>query len=140
MVAAMAMAVALTGCADGVIAPEPVTTATLAPSFALMAGATLVRARGSIYEPGRATVLVYNWDGSGSVPVDLTGIVLPGSSFVVHNVQDLFGAPVASGTFGGGAITLPLSGVPPPAPTGMVSSPSPGTGTGFHVFVVSVTQ
>jgi hypothetical protein len=58
----------------------------------------------------------------------------------VHNVQDLFGAPVASGTFGGGAVTLPLSGVPPPAPTGMASSPSPGTGTDFHVFVVSVTQ
>jgi hypothetical protein len=100
----------------------------------------LVRMRGSSYEPGRATILVYNWNGSGSVPVELTGIVPHGASFVVHNVQDLFGAPVASGTFGGGAITLPLAGVPPPAPTGMATSPSPGTGTEFHVFVVSVTQ
>ena len=115
----------------------------LGGSDSVRAGApasALVRVRGSSYEPGRATILVYNWDGSGSVPVDLTGIVPHGASFVVHNVQDLFGAPVASGAFGGGAVMLPLSGVPPPAPTGMASSPSPGTGTGFHVFVVSVTQ
>ena len=100
----------------------------------------LVRVRASSYEPGRATILVYNWDGRASVPVDLTGVVPHGSSFVVHNVQDLFGAPVASGTFGGEAVMLPLAGVRPSAPTGMASSPSPGTGTEFHVFVVSVTQ
>jgi hypothetical protein len=100
----------------------------------------LVRVRASSYEPGRATIMVYNWGASGAVSVDLTGIVPHGAPFVVHNVQDLFGAPVASGAFGGGTVTLPLSGVPPPAPTGMTSSPSPGTGTEFHVFVVSVTQ
>jgi hypothetical protein len=115
----------------------------LGGSDSVRAGAptsALVRVRARSYEPGRASILVYNWDRSGSAQVDLTGVVPPGSPFVVHNVQDLFGAPVASGTFGGGAVTLPLSGVPPPAPTGMASSPSPGTGTEFHVFVVSVTQ
>ena len=101
---------------------------------------TQVRVRPSRYEPGRANIIVYNWAGSGSVDVDLTGVVPAGSRYEVRNVQDLFGAPVASGTYSGGAVTLPLAGVRPPAPTGMSSSPSPGTGTEFHVFVVSVTQ
>jgi hypothetical protein len=98
--------------------------------------ADLVQVRASSYEPGRAHIVVYNWSRSGSASVDLGGIVAPGSRFSVHNVQDILGAPVASGTFGGGAVTLPLSGVRPPAPTGMATSPSPGTGTEFHVFVV----
>ena len=91
------------------------------------------------YEAGRANIVVYNWDRRGSVPLDLTGILPVGAQYEIRNVQNLFSAPVASGTYAGGSISLPLAVVPPPAPIGMSSSPAPGTGADFHVFVITVT-
>ena len=56
--------------------------------------------------------------------------------FGVRNVQDLFGTPVASGTYGGGSITIPIIAVPPPVPIG-ITSLAPSTGIAFNVFVVT---
>src|SRR5205823_14806123 len=70
------------------------------------------------YEPGRANVIIYNWTRQGSVPVDLSGVLEVGDRFEVHNVQDLWGTPVISGTYGGGAVSLPMNGVTPPQPIG----------------------
>jgi hypothetical protein len=102
-------------------------------------GAVRVFVRPNRYEPGRANVIVYNPSGQGSVTVDLSAVVPPGVRYEVRNVQDLFGAPVASGT-GGGAISLPMSGVRPPTPVGMSSSPAPTTGPYFNVFVVTIVS
>jgi len=102
-------------------------------------GAVRVFVRPNRYEPGRANVIVYNPSGQGSVTVDLSGVVPPGVRYEVRNVQDLFGAPVASGT-GGGAISLPMSGVRPPTPVGMSSSSAPTTGPYFNVFVVTIVS
>ena len=90
----------------------------------------------SPYEAGRGHVTVYNWTGAGSVTVDLSGVLNPGDQYEVRNVQDLFGAPVASGTYSG-AVTLPMNGVTPPAPVGFTSSRAPKTGPNFDVFVVT---
>ena len=91
------------------------------------------------YEAGRANIVVYNWDRRGSVLLDLTGILPAGARYEIRNVQSLFSAPVTSGTYGGGSISLPLGAVPPPTPIGLSSSPAPGTGADFHVFVLTVT-
>jgi len=99
--------------------------------------ATQVFVRPNRYEPGRATVVVYNWGNQGSVAVDLTGIVAVGSRYEVRNVQDLFGAPVASGTFGGGTIAIPMGGVTPPQPIGGSPVAPLVTGPAFDVFVVT---
>jgi hypothetical protein len=64
-------------------------------------------------------------------------VLSPGDRYEVRNVQKLFGAPIASGTFNGGAITLPMSGVTPPTPVGLSSSLAPKTGPDFDVFVVA---
>ena len=55
---------------------------------------------------------------------------------VVQNVQDFFGAPVASGRYEGGSIVLPMAGRTPPAPVGRGFTPPPVTGPTFNVFVV----
>jgi parallel beta-helix repeat protein len=87
------------------------------------------------YERGRANVIVYNWDRVGSVSVDLSGVLPSGTRYEVHPVQDFYGTPVASGTYGGGSISIPLSAIRPPTPIGSSVTP-PSTGVDFNVFVV----
>jgi len=89
------------------------------------------------YEPDRATVIVYNWDRRGSASVDVSNILRAGGRYEVRNAQNFYGAPVASGTYSGGSISLPLSGVSPASPVGGSASSPPSTGSEFHVFVIT---
>ena len=97
----------------------------------------LVFVRPNAYEPGRANVIIYNWSGQASVSVDLSSVLSVGRRYEVRNVQDLFGAPLVSGTFGGGTISFPMAGITPPTPVGLTSSPAPVTGPDFNVFLVT---
>src|SRR3989442_6735799 len=92
------------------------------------------------YEAGRANLIIYNWPRQGTVPVDLSGIVRVGDRYDVHNVQDFFGAPVLSGTYAGGPVDVPMTGVTPVAPIGGSPTPPPRTGPDFGVFVVTSTR
>jgi|SRR4051812_33583929 len=95
--------------------------------------------RPNTYEPGRATVVVYNWGRRGSVDVDLSGVLTAGASYEVRNVQNLFGSPVSTGTFNG-SINIPMGGVAPPTPIGGAAHAPPRTGPDFDVFVVRQTS
>jgi len=86
------------------------------------------------YEQGRATIIVYNWPRLVSVPVDLSGVLRTGQRYEVRNVQDFYGTPVASGTFAGGSIDIPIgSDQPVRSITGRSQA---ATGPEFAVFVV----
>lgn len=90
------------------------------------------------YEPGRAHVVVYNWSQGASVAVDASGVVRIGDRYVVRNVQDLFGTPIATGTYGGGTIDIPMTGVQPPAPIGRIAPQvAPRTAPDFDVFLIT---
>jgi hypothetical protein len=91
------------------------------------------------YEKGRANIVVYNWGGQGSVRVDLSKVLSVGDRYEVRNVQNLFGTPVATGTYGGGTISLPMAGVTPPRPIGGSKS-GPKTGPYFDAFLVTKTN
>jgi len=97
---------------------------------------TLVIVRPNQYEAGRANIIVYNWAQQSTVSADLSGVLTVGDRYVVQNVQDFFGAPVASGSYEGGNIVLPMTGRTPPAPVGRAFTPAPVTGPTFNVFVV----
>ena len=99
--------------------------------------ATKVFVRPSVYEPGRANIIVYNWGQLGAVAVDVSSVLRVGDRYEIRNAQDLFGTPVVSGMYGGGTISLPMTGVTPPTPVGLASSPAPVTGPNFDVFVVT---
>ena len=86
------------------------------------------------YEPGRATIVVYNWDGSATQAVDLTGVVSPGAAYEIRNAQNFYGPPVVSGTYAGGTVTLPMTGLTPATPVGYGASALPGPA--FSAFVV----
>jgi hypothetical protein len=88
------------------------------------------------YEAGRALVVVYNWTKQSVVSADLSGVLVPGDRYEVRNVQAPFGAPVASGIYGG-SILLPMTGVAPPPRLGRTTPTPPRTGPDFDSFVVT---
>ena len=99
-------------------------------------GSMRVVVRPNAFEQGRANVIVYNWGGAGAASADLSGVLRAGDAYEVRNVQDFYGAPVATGTFGGGSISIPLNAVAPPSPIGGSPRAPVSTGSKFHVFVV----
>ena len=101
-------------------------------------GAAQVFVRPNKYEAGRAFVVIYNYAHQNPINVDLSGVVTPGHRFEIRNVQDVFGAPVAAGTYGGGSIAFPMDGVSPPLPIGRTApARAPRTGPDFDVFLVT---
>ncbi len=86
------------------------------------------------YEPGRATIVVYNRDASAAEAVDLTGVVSPGAAYEIRNAQNFYGPPIVSGTYAGGLVTLPMIGLTPATPVGYRVPSS--TGPAFAAFVV----
>ena len=99
--------------------------------------ASAVFVRSNLYEPGRAHIVVFNGGDARSADVDVSGVLAAGDRYEVRNVQDLFGAPVASGTVAGKTIRIPLVGVTPPVPVGVATSPAPRTGPAFDVFLLT---
>ena len=105
------------------------------------AGTTSVAVIPNSYEPGRANIVVYNWANQASANVNVGGILNSGDHYEVRNVQDLFGAPVASGTYnGGGTITVPLAGVTPTPPIGGSPAGPVKTGPDFNAFLLLKTS
>jgi hypothetical protein len=98
--------------------------------------ATQVFVRPNKYEQGRANVVVYNHGNEGSVSVSLAGVLAIGQRYEVRNVQNFYGTPVASGTYDGGSVPLPMTGVAPPPRIGRTTPTPPKTGPNFDTFVV----
>jgi hypothetical protein len=59
------------------------------------------------YEIGRANIVFYNWSGATAVAADLSAVLVVGESYVVRDVQNYFGSPVAQGVYDGNAVMLP---------------------------------
>lgn len=89
------------------------------------------------YESGRATIIIYNWSRQAAVGIDLSKVLTMGTHYEVRNVQAIFGAAVASGTYGGGTISIPMTGMTPPAAIGRSTATPPTTGPAFDVFIVT---
>ena len=102
---------------------------------------TAVFVRPNRYEDGRAHVIVYNWAGLAEVEVDLSAVLGPGAAYAIRNAQDFYGDPVASGVYGGGAVTVPLEGLGVAQPVGVPGGieADEQTGSSFAVFVVQRT-
>lgn len=112
---------------------------------ALAASNTLVRqrptglkvfVRPNRYEPGRAHVIVYNWDRRPEVEVDLAAALKAGVRYRVVSAQDFFGKPVCEGVFDGKPVRLPMTEYRARPPIGKPDYVPPATGPEFNVFVV----
>jgi hypothetical protein len=86
-------------------------------------------------------VTVYNWLNNNTHSVDLSTILSNGDSYEVIDLQNRFGTPVQTGTYGGGSVSIDLTqttiATPKQVPNGR-SSPSHTTKT-FQVFLVRAT-
>ena len=69
---------------------------------------TWVYVRPNRYEPGRAHIAVYNWAQQEQVGVDLSDALSVGDSYVIRNVQDLYGDAVVHGEYDGKLVAVPL--------------------------------
>jgi hypothetical protein len=87
------------------------------------------------YEPGRANIVVYNWDNSLKVSVDVRSLLDVGAAYEVRNAQDFFSPPVLTGTFDGQPLQLPMTGLTVAKPMAALRTPPP-TGPAFNVFVL----
>ena len=79
---------------------------------------------------------VGNFAGRATVAGVLAGIVAAIPDLHA-NVQDIFGAPIVSGTYPGGPIGIPMNGVTPPQPIGGTPQPPIKTAPNFDAFVVT---
>lgn len=87
------------------------------------------------YEPGRATIVVYNWSGAPTAKADLTGVLPAGQAYEVRSAWNFFGSPVTTGTYQGGLVSIPTAGVEPQVP--LVGPKRIGTGSAFGVYVIA---
>ena len=91
----------------------------------------------NVYEPKRATIVVYNWEGADEVSVELPNILVKGDSFVVQNAQNFFAPPVLTGTYTGDPVKLLMTNLTMAIPNGFTQAKAvPQTGKQFNVFVV----
>jgi hypothetical protein len=88
------------------------------------------------YEPGRANIVIYNWDLASIVPVNVSGVLTYGQNYKVQDAENFFGSPVVTGTYTGSPINIPMTGLTPAAPNGTVPNPPVHTAPQFGVFVL----
>jgi hypothetical protein len=95
--------------------------------------------RPNLYAPGRANIIVYNWDNVSTVAVDVSAALPLGTAFEVLNAQDPFAAPVLSGVYRGQRLNLPMTNLTvaaPNVPHGTALTTAPPTGPTFNVFLL----
>ncbi|OHA17483.1 MAG: hypothetical protein A3G52_04585 [Candidatus Taylorbacteria bacterium RIFCSPLOWO2_12_FULL_43_20] len=88
------------------------------------------------YEQGRANITVYNWAKNSSVAVNVSSVLPIGTRYEVRNAQDFYGSPVLSGTYQGGNLNLPMSGLSLAQPKVFTGQNVELTGPEFNVFVL----
>ncbi|MFN3324128.1 MAG: malectin domain-containing carbohydrate-binding protein [Bryobacteraceae bacterium] len=88
------------------------------------------------YEQGRANIVVYNWAMENSVSVNLSGVLAPGTRYEVRDAQNFYSAPVTSGTYSGGSISIPMTRTTVAPTVGSVPIPPSHTGPEFGAFVL----
>lgn len=91
------------------------------------------------YNPGYGHVCFVNWGSDANVSIDVSSILSVNDTYEVYNVQDIFGAPVLSGTYLGGALSFPTTGKTPPTPVGTTPRSAPTTAPDFDAFFVRKT-
>jgi len=88
---------------------EEANNRTLAEGAPRPEGAAEVFLRPNKYDPGRAHLAVFNWRKTPTVEVALAPFLKAGEKFRIVSALDFFGEPVATGTFNGKPVAVPVS-------------------------------
>jgi hypothetical protein len=96
-----------------------------------------VQVRPNRYEPGRAHVIVYNWDRRAVVEVDPADVLADFAQYEIRDVQNYLGPPVAAGIYRRGSpIAVPMAGLEAAGAAGDVPVIPRHTAPEFAVFVL----
>lgn len=63
----------------------------------------------NLYEDGRATLVVYNWQNKSSVGVDLSKFLAKDSEYKIYDVQNFSSGPLFTGTYNGAIVDFPMN-------------------------------
>ncbi|ASB48888.1 hypothetical protein [Alkalitalea saponilacus] len=101
---------------------------------------TKVVVQNNQYDSGRFDLIIYNWNDQSQVNADLSNHLQSGQSYRIYSVFDLWGTPVASGTYQGGNVSVPMGTVAPPQPNGFPNAITGADNPGrtFGVFILRV--
>jgi hypothetical protein len=105
------------------------------PSQATRPTGVDVFVRLNAYEPGRANVMVFNWNLQSVVDVDLGQVLEIGDRYEIRNAQDYFSGPVLSGVYDGTPVGIPMTGLERAAAIG-TNDAVQTSGPEFGVFIV----
>jgi hypothetical protein len=92
------------------------------------------------YDSGRANIAVYNWDLAPTASVDVSSAIPVGTRYQILDAQNYYGPPVASGTYTGTPIVIPMTGLTIATPNGTVPSVPTHTAPQFGAFVLTTLQ
>ena len=84
-------------------------------------GITFVRA--NYYEPGRANIIVYNWEKKPETEADVNSILRKGEKYVLLDAENYTGPPVLEGTYQGGTMRIPMADRETAKPVGLEHGP-----------------
>ena len=87
------------------------------------------------YEKG-ANIVVLNSAGANARSVDFSSFLSAGDSYTVIDAQNYYGPPIASGTYSGGTVSIPLTSTSLPAVIGNDPRQYHHTSKEFNVFLV----
>lgn len=98
---------------------------------------TKVFVRPNAYDPGRANIIIYNWSHDPTVAVDVsTSGLKPGEQYEIRDALNWPGVPVASGTYDGRAVAIPMTGLFAATPSRAPAVPPEHTAPEFGVFIL----
>jgi hypothetical protein len=66
--------------------------------------------RPSKYQPGRAHLAIFNWEGKSRVKVEPGTVLKTGDRYRLLDPRDFFGEPLFTGTYHGQSIVVPMKG------------------------------
>lgn len=61
------------------------------------------------YEPDKGTITIYNWEDLDNVSIDASEVLAEGDTYEIIDTQNYFGDPIATGTYNGTSLSVPMT-------------------------------
>lgn len=91
------------------------------------------------FDPALATIIVFNGGLASQVSADVSGLLTAGDNYELRDVQNYLGAPLRTGTYSGGALSIPMTSTAVMPAVGNVPRPPIHTDSSFGVFILRRT-
>lgn len=61
------------------------------------------------YETTKSYVTIYNWENLSEVDIDASSVLDENDTYAIYDTENFFGDPIATGTFNGATISVPMT-------------------------------